>query len=474
MPLLGPLGNVAQFVKNPLGYVGRLFASYGPIAALVQGKPTRLVSTEQNVPGTVFVLGPELNRTLFSNHDLFHKCALSGPLYPRDPSRERTRPLTRLLTGLFHVNGEEHRRQRRLIMPAFHKSRVDRYRDDMVAIAETVLDQFAVGQVRDLRPDLMELTLRIATKTLFGADLGQAGVEIGRGLQLWLRLFRPSAVLPLDVPGLPYRRWLELSRSLDERMRRLIADKRQSGTDGGDVLSMLLQARDEGGDELTEDELIGHAGVIFAAGHETSSNALCWTLLLLSQHPAAASAVAAELREVLGGAPPCVDQLPELPELDRVIRESLRLFPPAPLNHRLAASDCELGGYRLRAGTEVISSIYHTHRLPEIYADPQRFRPERWQGFEPGPYAFSPFSAGPRACIGASFAMMEMKIVLAMLLQRFRLELAPGCRIDPAITITMSPKYGLPMILHPADGRFHDNRRGLRGKVCAMVDLDSS
>jgi cytochrome P450 len=157
-----------------------------------------------------------------------------------------------------------------------------------------------------------------------------------------------------------------------------------------------------------------------------------------------------------------------------VIQESLRLFPPAPLNHRLAAGECELGGYRLPAGTEVISSIYHTHRLPEIYADPQQFRPERWQGFEPGPYAFSPFSAGPRACIGASFAMMEMKIVLAMLLQRFRFELVPGSRIDPAITITMAPKYGLPMILHPADGRFSDNRRDVRGKVSTMVDLDSN
>jgi cytochrome P450 len=470
-PILGASGNLLRFVLDPLGAISRLFEEHGRIAVLVRGRPTRLASTERHVPGTVFFYGPELNHALLTAHEQFHKCALSGPLYPEEPVSARTRPLKRMLTGLFQANGDEHRQQRRMLMPAFHKSRIESYRDDMVAITHSLMDGFRAGEVRDLRLDMTELTLRVATKTLFGGDMGEDGLEVARNLRRWLELFRPSAVLPLDLPGLPYRRWLDVSHEIDRKMVEVIAAKRKSER-GADMLSMLLDARDEEGGSMTDDELIGHAGVIFAAGYETSSNALSWTLFLLSQHPRIAAELLEELDSVLDGDAPRVDQLTSLPLLERVIKESMRILPPVPLNHRITAVETELGGYTVPRGAEVLSSIYHTHRMPEIYDDPSRFRPERWEKLDPGPYGYNPFSAGPRMCIGAAFALMEIKIVLAILLQRYRFELVAGTRIDRFFSITMSPAPRLTMRVHRQDRAFEKSARRVRGNVREMVALD--
>lgn len=471
--MIGPAGNLLRFVRDPLGYVERLFREYGPVAMLVRGHSTRLVSTEPNPPGSVFVYGPELNRQLLSQAGSYHKSALSGPLYPESEAAPRTRPLRRLLTGLFSVNGERHREHRRLLMPAFQKKRIEDYRDDMVAITQTVLNQLQPGRVRDISRDMNEITLRIVTRTLFGADLGASGLELGRALERWLALFRYAAALPRDWPGLPYRRWLDLSARIDAEMVRIIRGKRAEPALGDDILSALLSARDQHGAELSEDELIGHASVLFAAGHETSSNALAWTLALLSQHPAIAAALHDELDGKLRGRAPEAAELAELPLLDRVVKESLRLLPPAPLNHRIAAEPCELMGHYIPRGTELVSSAFHTHRMPEIYAQPNRFSPSRWERLDPGPYAYNPFGGGPRLCIGASFALLEIKLVLALSLQQFRLSLAKNQRVDRRLVITMRPKRGLPMLVQRQDRAFYSSPRGVRGDLARMVDFDA-
>ena len=473
LPLLGPIAELLRFVLDPISHVGALFEKYGPIAQLVVGSPTRIVSTERNVPGTVFLFGPEYNRALLTNHADFHKCALTGPLYPSEPLSPRTRPLTRMLTGLFHANEADHRTQRRLLMPAFHRTRIESYRDEMVAVTDALLGDFRPGTTRDIRPDMMHVTLRIATATLFGADLGELGLQIGHDLESWGATLRGANIVPFDLPLTPYRHWLDLSSNIDRRMLEVIRRKREQGGGGRDMLSMLIEARDEGGAGLSEDELIGHAGVIFAAGHETSSNALSWTLFLLAQHPQILADLCDELAGKLRGGAPTFEDLAELPLLDRVVKESLRLFPPAPLNHRITARDAELGPYRIPAGTEVLSSIYHTHRMPELYPEPLRFHPDRWQGFEPGPYAYNPFSAGPRMCIGATFAWFEIKIVLAMLLQRFRLELIPNQRIDRYFGITLAPSPRVLMRVHRTD-RAYARAAPVHGNVHQMLDLSAS
>jgi cytochrome P450 len=191
---------------------------------------------------------------------------------------------------------------------------------------------------------------------------------------------------------------------------------------------------------------------------------------VLTQHPRVLADLCDELQEKLHGDAPTFEDLSELTLLDQVVKESLRLFPPAPMNHRITARDSELGDYRIPAGTEILASIYHTHRMPELYPDPLAFRPQRWAGLDPGPYAFNPFSAGPRMCIGATFALFEIKIVLALLLQRFRFELVPNQRINRRFNITMAPA---PRVLMRIDrpGRTYASAARVHGNVHEMVRL---
>jgi cytochrome P450 len=374
--------------------------------------------------------------------------------------------------GLFNVNGDQHRMQRRLMLPAFHRKRVEAYRDQMVAITQTLLETWQPGETRNMHQDMMGLTMRIATAALFGEDLAEQGEQISHAIEESLHIFvRPlTGLLRYDLPGLPYHRFLDLAAEIDQGMRALVARKRAAGRDQGDVLAMLVQARDEQGLELSEEELIGHVSLLFAAGHETSSNALTWTLFLLSQHPQIASALLEELDGVLHGAAPTVEQLRELPLLDRVIKESMRLFPPVPWNTRVVHQATTLGGYAIPAGTEIVMSIYHIHHDPQIYPNPERFDPARWEVIDPSTFEYTPFSGGPRMCIGSTFAIMEMKLVLAMLMQRFRLELVPGAQIDRSVTITMGPRQGMPMIIHQQDRQFA-RPAALRGNVREMVQI---
>lgn len=474
VPILGSFVNTIRFAKDSVGYTQKLFQTYGPIVSLTQGGGTNLYSPLPNCPGTVFAYGPELVRQVATQHEIYYKHPLSGKLYRQRHLSARTEPLKHFLVGLFGVNSEQHRQHRQLMMPAFHKQRIESYRDDMVAITQSVLDQMPVDQPCDIAEVMRLLTLRVASKTLFGSDIGESGGSIGKLLYEALGLIGKAgnSLLPFDLPGLPYHRFLNLIAQLDDEMRAMIARKRESGSNDPDVLSMLLQARDaESGIALSEDELLGHVGVLFAAGHETSANALTWTLFLLSQHPEVAADLLDELQSVLQGEAPTVDQLQQLPLLERVIKESMRVLSPVPWNGRVTSKATELGGYALPAGTEVLVSIYQTHHMPELYPDPEAFNPQRWETIEPSPYEYNPFSTGPRLCIGAGFAMMEIKLVLAMLLQRNRLQFLPQVRIDRRGVIVMAPRYGLPMMVHKQDRQFAQGVGGVRGNVREMVKL---
>jgi cytochrome P450 len=352
----------------------------------------------------------------------------------------------------------------------------------MVALTAGMLDEWREGEERDVHSDLTELTLRIATKTLFGEDAGERGVTLARMMQQWLiTMFSPGMLLRLDVKGLPYSRWLDLTRSIDDETASILREKREAvarrspdAPIGKDMLSMLVAARDEDGSALDEDELVGHTGVIFGAGHETSTNALAWTLFLLAEHPEVANELVAELASVLHGDAPTVEQLGKLPFLDAVVKESLRVLPPVPLHPRIVAEDTELGGHFLPAHTELFLSIFHMHHDPALFTEPNRFDPQRWSKIKPSVYEYNPFSAGPRMCIGAAFATMEIKIALAMVLQRFRLERADSTRVDRRVAITMAPKHGLVMRIRRPDGAWSAARRGLpdvRGNIREIVEL---
>jgi cytochrome P450 len=494
---LGALPQLLRFGRDPIATAGRLFERYGPLASIVRA-PARFVSPQGL--SVVVANGPALNREVLTEHDRYRMYALPGLLFPDDdamararrsggkrgqPTEERLRPVQRTLTGLFHVNGDEHRRHRRLLQPAFGKTRIDAYHADMVALTGRMLDEWREGEARDVHADMTELTLRIATKTLFGEDAGDRGLALSRMMQEWLvTMFSPAILARLDVKGFPYARWLDLTRRIDDETAAIVRAKRESvarrGSEGtetavaADMLSMLVAARDEDGSALDEDDLVGHTGVIFAAGHETSTNALAWTLFLLAEHPEIASELDEELASVLHGSAPTIEQLGKLPLLEAVVKESMRVLPPVPLHPRLVAEDTELGGHFMPANTEVFLSIFHIHHDPSIFAQPQRFDPRRWASIKPTVFEYNPFSAGPRMCIGAAFAMMEIKIALAMTLQRFRVERLPGGRVDRRVAITMAPKNGLTMRIRRADQGWRGARRGLpavRGDIHDVVDL---
>lgn len=476
IPLVGATGNTFRFTQDPIGYSSQLFQDYGPMVSLCEQGGTNLFTPFEKCPGTVIVYGPDLIRQARTPHSQWNLTPLSMTLYPMEAVSNRKQPLKHFLVGLWGVNGDDHRLQRRLMMPAFHTRHIQSYWQDMVNITQSSLSHLRPGTTINLVEETRLLAMRIVTKTLFGEDSGRAGQGVGHILEQALAvLSQPlTTLMPYDIAGLPYRKFLNLITCFDKEMRTIIAAKRARQSKDSDVLSMLIRARDEEtGMTLSETELLGHVGSLFAAGHETTSLTLGWTVLLLSQHPDIAADLMDELDAVLHGDPPRIDQLDQLPLLERVIKESLRLIPPVPFTWRYNNQIADLGGYTLPVGTEVYCSIYATHHLPELYENPNHFNPSRWERINPDMWEYMPFSTGSRMCMGAAFAMMELKIVLSMMLQTYRLEFVPSVSVDRYGIITIAPKNGLPMHIHRPDRNFTAGVGGVQGNVREMVQLPS-
>ena len=456
MPVVSWWGNYLQFMRDPVLYLYQLNRDHGSLCGFVQAKDHERV--------TICAFAPEHNQLILSDNVTFHT-------RPVSMDAGSATPLGRLGFGLPVMNGEQHKQQRRLVMPAFHKKQIESYRDDMVTITEQVIDGWKEGETRNLAHDLQYLTLRIVVKSLFGLD--QAVAEpMGRMLEQWLQLNVATGIVSLDLPLLPLRRLKNLSSQIEQSILAIIAEKRASGAQSTDVLSMLIQSHDEDGSQMANHEMLGQINMLFAAGYDTSANALTWTLFLLSQHPHILSDLVDELEGQLHGSAPRIDQLGALPLLDRVVKESLRILTPTTFNTRVSTQDFEIGPYHLAKGSVVVYSNFITHRMPHLYEQPAKFLPDRWLSINPGPYEYLPFGTGTRMCIGASFALMEMKIVLAILLQRYRLTLVPNTRMDRKEIITMTSKYGLAMTLHRQDHNF--SRSPIRGNILEMVDLPDS
>ena len=474
LPLIGRILNVIRFGQDCIGYSNQLFKTYGNVVSLAASGGTNVYSADADCPGTILAYGPEIIRQVTNQHHIYHKRPLSGTLYRQRDKSKRTQPLNNFGVGLFGVNEEAHLQQRKLMMPAFHKNKVESYCDEMITMTQSEIDNLSTDQPCEISKLMQRLTLRIATKTLFGEDINAVDSTAAEVLQEVLNCQRASSIklFPFDVPGLVFHRYLNLLAQYETKIKKIIAEKRAKGANDNDVLSMLIQARDEeSGHPLSEEELIAHTGVIFVAGHETTANALTWTIFLLSQHPHVTGDLVDELDNVLHGQPPRIEQLDQLPLLDRVIKESMRVLTSVPWNGRVTSETTELGGYEIPKGTEVFVSIYHTHHMPEIYQDPEAFKPERWETINPSIYEYNPFSAGPRLCLGAAFAMMEIKIVLAMLLQSFRWEYIASQKIERAGVISIKPKYGLSMMVRPQDREFNQGVGNVEGNIRETVKL---
>ena len=431
---LGPLNN-----GDPLKYFTGLMRVYGDIVSLrvlnfrilLLNHPDHIEDVLVNHPRK-FIKG----RVLLANKRVFGR-------------------------GLLTSEGDFWLRQRRLAQPAFHRARIAGYASTMVEYTERLLHEWQDGEERDIHKEMMRLTLQIVGKTLFDADVERDAQDIGKSMELLLELgadFRRTLFIPQWLPTPTNIRLERAIRQIEKVLYRIIAEKRASGRDAGDLLSMLLAAQDEDGSRMTDKQLRDEAITLFLAGHETTANTLSWTWWLLAQNPAVEAKLHAELRRVLAGRAPVLDDLPKLVYTNHSITESMRLYPPVWGTARTAIEDHEIAGYSVPKGSGVSFAQWTVHRDARWYDAPDEFRPERWEGdlLKRIPrFAYFPFGGGPRQCIGNTFALMETALILATIAQQYRFRLVEAHLVMPLASITLRPRHGIRAVLEarPAKSR---------------------
>jgi cytochrome P450 len=354
--------------------------------------------------------------------------------------------------GLLMSERDFHRRQRKLMAPAFAHRRIAAYADTMSACAESMAASWVDGSRIDLADEMMRLTLAVVTKTLLDTDVGDDASAVGAAVSVLIRDINTRSSMPISfLLGSASRNPQARAAlaTLDGIILRIIHERRESKADTGDLLSMLLEAQEEGtGEGMTDRQVRDEVMTIFLAGHETTANALSWAFYLLARHPEAYERLRSEATTVLGGRPATASDLPRLGFALQVFKETLRLYPPAYLTSRQATCDVELGGQTIPAGIDVLANIYGMQRRADYFPEPDRFVPERFEASAEKKIpkgAYIPFGAGARICIGNSFALMEGQLILATLAQRVELTLDTTQPIAAEPLVTLRPRGGVPM-----------------------------
>ncbi|MEU1193848.1 cytochrome P450 [Streptomyces sp. NPDC005859] len=361
------------------------------------------------------------------------------------PVKDKARPI--LGNGLITSDWADHRRQRRMVQPAFHTTRIATYAEVMREECAAQADAWQPGRPVDVGDAMQALTARVTARALFATEMAPHSVaEVQRSLPVMVRgAFRRA----LDPTGLIARLPLAANREFDAALDRLhtlidgiVGDYRRSGEDRGDLLSALLAARDDdGGGALTDREVHDQVMTLLLAGVETTASALTWTWHLLAAHPEAEARLHAEVDEVLGGRPPTYADVPRLAHTQRIFTETLRLYPPAWMYTRMTTQPTELAGHRLPAGTDILISPYVIHRIPEFFPHPETFDPDRWlpeRAKDVTRGSYLPFGAGSRKCIGDVFGMTEATLALAALASRWRLRPVPGATVSPRAEMSLT------------------------------------
>ena len=423
------MGVMREFNRDTLGFITRL-RDYGDVVR------SRFLYVH-----AYFLYNPaDIETLLTTNAKSYRKAqSLRSPFFHRLVGN-----------GLVTSEGDFWRRQRRLAQPAFHRQRISSYGDIMVEYAQRAIAKWQDGEQRDIAKDMTRLTLEIVVKTLFNSDVSNDADHIGQTLSQIVKPFASQATLKwiadnrLPTPG--HYRYFNAVREIDAIVFRIIAERRASGSDEGDLLSMLLQAQDEDGSQMDDAQLRDEVMTLFLAGHETTALALSWSWYLLATHPEAEKRFHAELDEVLRGRSPEVSDLPNLKYTDMIAKEALRLYPPAYAVGREAIEDTEIGGYSVPRKTQLFAFQWVTHRDPRFFERPDEFEPERWasESIQRLPkYAYFPFGGGPRQCIGNYFAMMEIVLLLATIGQRFKFSLLKEHPVEVLPVLSLRPKNGI-------------------------------
>jgi cytochrome P450 len=430
------LGLTLAIRKDALSTLSRVAREYGDIVRLPVAFQDR-----------IFLNHPDyIEQVLVIQQAKFHKSELTRRIVG-----------TLLGQGLLLSEGDFWRRQRRLAQPAFHRSRISEYGATMAESAERHIHGWRDGEQRNLAREMMALTLDVAVRTLFGTTLPNEAQQVGHSMTFLMRYQLSRQRSPIRIPDswptAHNKRAQRERRYLDSLVYRIIEERQSQAPSNGrsDLLSLLMSAMDEDGTQMTRTQLRDETMTLFLAGHETTAQMLAWTWYLLAENPEAEARLHQELHDVLNGRPPQQSDFMKLPYLHALMQEALRLYPPAYIIARTSVEQCQIAGYDLAAGSTMLMSQWVMHRDQRYYAEPDRFRPERWlEGLADRlpAGAYFPFGDGPRRCIGQGFAMLEAAIVIATLAQRFRFRLVPGHPVIPEPLITLRPRHGIRMTLH--------------------------
>jgi cytochrome P450 len=431
-PKISPIGSLTyRFSREPLTFLDTVARTYGDLASWRMSREV----------------------LFFVNHPQYIKDILvtNNRNFTKSRGLERTKLL--LGNGLLTSEGAFHLRQRRLMQPAFHRDRIAAYARTMVEYADASRRQWRDGATLDIAQEMMRVTLAIAGKTLFGVDVESQAREVRQALtevmeSFWLSMM-PFANVIERLPVGPMRRARDARERLDAIIYGMIAERRANHRDRGDLLSMLLVAQDEDdGSTMTDRQVRDEAMTIFLAGHETTANALTWTWYLVSQSPEVEARLHEEVDRVLQGRPPEVADIPSLAFVERVVTESMRLYPPAWMIGRRAIDAYPIGEYVAPPRTIFLMSPWAMHRDARFFREPDRFHPDRWTPeFKAAlpKFAYFPFGGGPRQCIGESFAWMELVLLVSTIAQQWTLRLVPGHPVVPQPVVTLRTKHGLRM-----------------------------
>lgn len=417
------LGKLPEFRHDQLAFLTSLAREYGAI-----------VNFRFLYINAFLVSSPEyIHQILVEQADKFEKANLDHKIFD-----------VFIGSGLVNSEGDFHRRQRRLVQPAFHSKRINAYAEVMVNYAEQMVEEWRGQSQIDIHEAMSTLTRRIVLKTLFDTDESPETEQIANSVETLNHLsedsYKRGFTFPNWLPVPAVRKSREAVAEVDKLILGIIEQRRKSGGDQGDLLSMLLLAQDEDdGGQMTDRQVRDEAVTLFLAGHETTANTLAWTFYLLAKHPEVEVKLVEELDRVLAGRKPTLQDLGQLTYTDWVIKEAMRLYPPAwVLNARAPQVDVEIDGYTIPKGSNIFISPYVMHHDPRYFTDPESFKPERWANdFEKSlpRYAYFPFGGGPRVCIGNSFAIMEARLILANIAQQVEMTVTDTVVPEPLITL---------------------------------------
>lgn len=421
------LGHTVELTRDALGFMERISREYGDVVRFA-------------LPGqTIYLLNhpAAIEQLLVTEREHLIKDKL-------------TRELSLLLgNGLLVSEGTFWRKQRMLAQPGFHRERIAAYGQVMVDYAERAVAAWRDGEIRDVHKDMMRLTLDIVARTLFGIEIGGVAREIEGALEVFVNHYSGAGLfIPLVVPTPGNLRVKRAIATLDRITYGIIHERRKRG-DNGDLISMLIAATSEEEGGMTDVQLRDEAITLLLAGHETTALTLGFTFQLLGEHPAIAEKLVAEIDAVLGERQATAADMPKLRYAEAVVREAMRLYPPAWAVGREATAPLEIGGYAVPKGTQLWAAQWIVHRDPRWFSDPLAFRPERWENdfIKTLPrHAYFPFGGGPRICIGNAFAMMEAVLILVTIARRFRFTPERSGPIALTPSVTLRPTHGLPMI----------------------------